>query len=238
MFNNKLYSDEKSLIHTLNPILKLLLAILFVITIIVAKSNMAYLFLVTFLLIILVATNISTINFLKAIWKVRYLIIILSLVDLIIFRSWMHLGLFIVSIIAIVLMIATLIMTTKAIDMMMTLEIIFTPFKLFGLNPRKMALKIMKFLNIMIIMKENYDGFKKSVKNRDEDKKLSFKQLLTLRESLIAKSIAKANINMDVMKIKNYDFKAQDNYILYVRKIDYAIISVQILLFITILMKG
>ena len=116
----------------------------------------------------------------------------------------------------------------------MTLEIIFFPFKLIGISPRKLALKVMEYITIINLTYTEYKTLKKSVKNRDKSKKI----FLSYLKTAYLKSRVKIEQYIDLMETKNYDYNGQVEHKMYVRRFDYAIISVQILLFISIILKG
>ena len=235
MFNNKLYYKEDSFIHALNPFLKIILVILFIITLFIAKSELAHLFLYTFLIIILIISNITPLRLAKSIWRNRYFLLIVILVDLLIFRSITHMLMILIAAVAFILILAVFILTTTSKDLILLLDIFLSPLRLFKVNTRKIAIKIIKFFTVLSIMKDEYEITKKALKNHDNDTLSSTRELY---EAVVSKSIYKADEQIELMKIKNYDFDKNEKYVLYVRRIDYALVSVQILLFIAILIKG
>lgn len=242
MFKLGRYYKTESLIHDINPFLKLFLTIVFIINIFIAKVLLAKLFLVAFLLIIMVASNVPAKEYLKSIWFARYFIILLAIMDLIFFRSFSHLISTLIPMILIILITSVLIFTTKVRDLMMTIEILLTPLKIFGINPRKVAFSIMLAIRyIPILLSESKNIIKamrnRNVKNKETitDKINNAKDVLT---PLMNKSMDHADRLADVMTVRNYSFDKKEEYKMYVRKIDYALVSVQILLFIAILMKG
>ena len=242
MFKLGRYYKTNSLIHGINPFIKLILTIAFIINTFIAKSLMANLFLVAFLLIILVASNVPAREYFKSIWFARYFLIFLIIMDLIFFRSFTHLISTLVPMILIILMTSVLIFTTKVRDLMMTIEIILTPLKIFGINPRKVAFSIMLAIRFIPILLDESKNIIKAMRNRNtkeketlSDKINNTKNVLT---PLVNKSVDHADRLADVMTVRNYSFDKKEEYVMYARRIDYVIVSVQILLFIAILMKG
>ena len=242
MFKIGRYYKTNSLIHSLNPFLKLFLSILFVISTFFAHSLMANLFLITFLLIILVSSNVPYKEYFKSIWFARYFIILLIIIDLIFFRSFLHLLSTLTLMILIILMTSVVLFTTKVRDLMMTIEIFLTPLKLFGINPRKIAFMIMQAIRFIPILLNEAKNIIKAMKNRNNKEKETISDkinnLKNILNPLMEKSLNHADRLADVMIIRNYDFDKKENYIMYTRKIDYAFVATQILLFIAILMKG
>ena len=242
MFKLSRYYRTESLIHDVNPFLKLFITIVFIISVFVAKSTLAYLFLFAFLLIIMIASNVPAIEYLKSIWFTRFFIILLIIMDLIFFRSFVHMIWTVIPMIMIILMTSVLIFTTKVHDLMMTFEILLTPLKIFGINPRKVAFSIMLAIRFIPILLSESKNIIKAMKNRNPKEKETLKDKVrnttNIMTPLMGKSVDHADRLADVMTVRNYSFDKKKKYIMYTRRVDYVIVSVQILLFIAILMKG
>ncbi len=242
MFKISRYYKTDSLIHDINPFLKLFITIIFIISVFIAKSMMANLFLISFLLIIMVASNVPAIEYLKSIWFIKYFIILLIIMDLIFFHSFSHLISVLIPMIMIVLMTSVLIFTTKLRDLMMTFEILLTPLKIFGINPRKVAFSMMLAIRFIPILLDEAKNIIKAKKNLNQKSKETFKDKIrnatNFMTPLMSKSLDHADRLADTMTIRNYTFDKKENYVLYTRRIDYAVVAVQILIFIAILMKG
>ena len=134
MFNNGIHYKDNSLLDKSNPFLKLILTVLFILATLIAKSTIAHIFLLSFLLILLFSTSIPIKRFLKAVWLTRYLLIIVIVIDALIFRSLTHTLIATLSFISIVIMISLMLMTTKAQDLMLTLEVVFIPYHYWRLS--------------------------------------------------------------------------------------------------------
>lgn len=242
MFKIGRYYKTYSLIHNINPFLKMFLTILFIISTLFAKSLMSILFLIAFLLIILVASNVPIKEYVASIWFARYFIILLSIMDFLFFKSFMHLLLALIPMILIILMTSVVLFTTKVRDIIMTLEIILTPLKVFKINPRKIAFMIMQAIRFIPILLDEARNIIKTMKNRNFKAKETFKDKILNAKSilnpLMQKSFNHADRLADVMIIRNYNFSKKEKYIMYTSKIDYAFAATQIILFVAILMKG
>ncbi len=242
MFKLSRYYRTESLIHEVNPFLKLFITIVFIISAFIAKSLLANLFLFAFLLIIMIASNVPIIEYLKSIWFTRFFIILLIIMDLIFFRSFTHLIGTLLPMIMIILMTSVLIFTTKVHDLMMTFEILLTPLKIFGINPRKVAFSIMLAIRFVPILLGESKNIIKAMKNRNPKEKETIKDKIhntaNIMTPLMGKSVDHADRLADVMTVRNYSFDKKKKYIMYTRRVDYVIVSVQILLFIAILIKG
>ena len=144
--------------------------------------------------------------------------------------------------ILIVLMTSVLIFTTKVRDLVMTIEIILTPLKIFGIIPRKVAFSIMLAIRFIPILLAESKNIIKAMRNRNTKTRETFKDRLANAKNifspLLNKSIDHADRLADVMTIRNYSLDQKASYVMFTRRIDYAIVSVQILLFIAIIMKG
>ena len=241
MFKFSRYYKTESLIHDFNPFLKLFIVIIFIICSFLAKSLLANLFLFAFLLIIMIASNVPAKEYLKSIWITKYFILLLLIMDFIFFRSYIHLISTLLPMIYIILMTSVLIFTTKVRDLMLTIEIILTPLKIFGINPRKVAFSVMLAIRFIPILLAESKNILKAMRNRNMDDKETIGEkinnLKNFMTPLINKSIGHADRLADMMTIRNYSFDKKEKYFLYTRKVDYAIVTVQILLFIAILIK-
>ncbi len=242
MFKISRYYKTNSLIHSINPFLKVFLTIVFIISAFLAKSLLANLFLIAFLMILMISSNVPAREYLKSIWFIRYFIILLIILDLIFFRSFLHLIGTVLPMILTALITSLLIFTTKVRDLMMTFEILFTPLKIFGINPRKVAFSIMLAIRFIPILLEEAKSIIKAMRNHNVKTKESLVDKLNNTKNvlnpLMNKSLAHADRLADVMMVRNYSFDQKENYIMYTRKVDYAIVTVQILLFIAIIIKG
>ena len=242
MFKLSRYYKKDSFIHEVNPFIKLFVTVVFIISTFIAKSTMANLFLIAFLLIIMVASNVPAIEYLKSIWYARYFIIILIIMDLIFFQSLSHLLTTLIPMILIILMTSVLIFTTKVHDLVMTFELMLSPLKVFGVNPRKAAFSIMLAIRFIPILLKEAKNIIKAMHNRNQKEKETikdkFRNLTNIMTPLMNKSIDHADRLADTMTVRNYSFDKEKKYVMYARRADYAIVSVQILLFIAIIMKG
>lgn len=242
MFKIGRYYNICSLIHSLNPLLKMFITIVFIVSVFMAKSLMSNLFLIAFLLIMMVSSNVPIKEYLKSLWFTKYFILLLLMMDLIFFHSFTHLVLTLIPMALIILVTSLLIFTTKIRDLMMTIEIILTPLKIFGINPRKIAFSMMLAIRFIPILISEARNIIKAMRNRNTTAKESIKDRINnvknILTPLMNKSIDHADRLADVMTIRNYSFDKKEKYIMYTRKVDYAIVTVQILLFIAILIKG
>lgn len=242
MLNNYLYYKTDSYMHTLNPILKFFLVLFFIIATILSSSTISHIFLIAFLIIIIYSTKIPLIKYLKVILFISGILLITFIIDLLIFRSIIQTITILVSFTSIVLMIYILFATTNITDLMMLFETLLYPLKIFGLNPQKMAFKIVSNMTFINVMYEENKTLRKALKNHNKDAKISFKNSFFSRtdylEELVYESKKRMDLYNNCMEVKNYGNESNKIYKLYVRRIDYAVISVQILLLIAIIVKG
>ena len=82
----------------------------------------------------------------------------------------------------------------------------------------------------------------KAMKNRNlrpkENLKTKVNNINNLVSPLFRKSMDHADRLADIMTIRNYSFERKIKYILYSRKADYLIVTIQILIFVAIVMEG
>ena len=237
MFKKK----PNSLIHSINPFIKLILAIFFIISCFLVKSIIPLLFLAIFLIALVLASNVSIKEFLRYLWLVLFAFVVLFFLDLIINFTFMPVISLFKSIL-IILMISLVIITTKSSDITLALEILFFPLKIFGLNPRKLANKTMLSLRFISIFKEELNKNIKSYNNRII-KNQSLKNKIINYKNIILLSYNQANDTKfqleEVMIVKNYNFDIGNkiDYNLKAKEMDFALVGMQILIFVAIIVK-
>ena len=241
MFRFSNYYKTDSFIHEINPFLKLFITIIFILSVFLSKSVNSKIFLGFFLLIIIIASNVPILKYLKAIWKAKYFLVLFLLLDFIFYRSFNHLLITLILAISIVLMISVLVFTTKFHDLMTTFEIILTPLKLVGVNSKKIAFSIMMGFYFIPILSYECKNTIKAMHNQNpgrETIKNKIRNISNISTPVISKSINHVNRVVDVMSVRNCSFDKKVKYAIYVRKVDYALVAVQLLIFIAILVKG
>ena len=135
--------------------------------------------------------------------------------------------------ILIILMTSVLLFTTKVNDLVMTFELMLAPLKVFGINPRKVAFSIMLAIRFIPILLSESKNIIKAMRNRNGKEKETIKEKLrnitNIMSPLMSKSVDHADRLADTMTVRNYSFDKEKKYVMYARKVDYAIVSVQVL---------
>ena len=141
MFN---YSKNSSL-SNINCFIKTLMFLIYIVCIFISKET-SILILVFFLLIIFIASNISSKRFLKCLWFFKYFILFLLLIKLIFFNSFFSFFVFFVKTLMFFSIIIIYKLTTSSNEIDYVLEKLLKPLNLFGLNNRNIVnnLKIKK----------------------------------------------------------------------------------------------
>lgn len=237
MYRNR----TNSLIHSINPFIKLILTIFFIISCFLVKSMTPLFFLAMFLIALILASNISFKQCLQYLWLGLFSFIIIIFLDLIINFTFMPL-ISLIKAVLIVLMLILMILTTKLSEIALAFEILFYPLKIFGINPRKLANKVVLSIKFIFIFKEEFIKAIKSHNNRTI-KKQSLKNKILNFKNIIFFSYNKAiNIKShlkEVMIIKNYNFDITNkiDYNLKAKEMDFALVAMQIFILIAIIVK-
>ncbi len=233
MFKYSKYIAGASPVHMINPVLKLIVTILYIISAFLAKTLMAYLFLMVFLLIVLIFTYISDSRYYKHIYDYKWLIVAVLILDLIINFSLKSLALSLISALFSVLMIGAYIFTTKPRDTFVILRVLFSPFKLFGLDPEKMAFKLMSVSVYKPIFKEEKQKTLKELKNLD--KEIGFFDKVKIAHKNAIGRIEKLS---ETMIIRNYFVYGKETYRNKIKANDCLLVVAEFVLLIAIIIRG
>ena len=231
MFKYFRYVNINSIIHALNPLFKLLITICYIVSVFLAKSLMAYLFLMTFLLIILIFSYIPDNKYYKFIYDYKFLILTILILDLILNFSLKSLVLTLISTIFALLMLGTFIFTTKPKEIFVCIEKILLPLKLFGVNTKKLAFKLIILFIYKPIFIENKELLNKETKNLDL--KLKFFDKIKIIHN---NTMAKINNLNDTIIVRNYFVYKKEKVTIKIQ--DYLFAITEFILLIAIILRG
>lgn len=240
MLNEK---SHNSLIHNLNPFIKLMITFLFIVSCLLCRTITPILFLMLFLLIIILSSEIDIRIFTK-LFPFSYLILFLIILDCLIFRSIYHTTFLALKVILIIFISAVMWFTTKKSEFFNALKMFLWPLSIFGVNVSKLIMKFRLLTKFkQIYLKENEKVIKsKNNRNSNETKKLKSKteEKFSLFKIVFERSKQRMKKVNEIMLMRNYSFdiKRKNVYNLKTKEVDLTLIGMQILIFIAIIVKG
>ena len=236
------YYKTNSVIHELNCFLKLILFFSFFISVFFANNLVSLMFLMFFMLIIILATNIPIKKYFSGFGLTKTLIIFLIIFDLLLFNSFFHLLNSIIKLVLIDLMFTTILFTTRISELILAFNILLSPLKLFKINTYRIALYIMFAIDFKHIFIMYMKKVIKSYNNRF-DNKAKFKIKFQLIKNSIANSYNKTlftfNRLFEMATLRNCDFdiNTKSNYNLNAKEADFLLIGLQLLMMVAIIVK-
>ncbi len=164
------YNDEDSIIHRINPLLKFIGLFIYILVCLFKYDNVLFILNISLVFMLILLSNISIIKYLKVVWKLKYLIIVL-------YFMLYHYGLEIIDIniivfklIFLILYIVMIIYTTTKEDIGKGLAKGLNIFNIIGINLKKISSFITNIITFII----SYIDTMKEVINSGENKGIDY----------------------------------------------------------------
>ena len=164
------YNDEDSIIHRINPLLKFIGLFIYILVCLFKYDNVLFILNISLVFMLILLSNISIIKYLKVVWKLKYLIIVL-------YFMLYHYGLEIIDIniivfklIFLILYIVMIIYTTTKEDIGKGLAKGLNIFNIIGINLKKISSFITNIITFII----SYIDTMKEVINSGENKGIMY----------------------------------------------------------------
>lgn len=180
------YFKTKSPIHSSNAFFKLL-SLLFLMSIILITSSALISGLLTLITILLISlSNVPYKAYVKAVWRLKYLILFIFVLNLITGEIISNNLLLVNKIVEICFLSSMLVFTTKTEDLIYGLEKLLSPLKFIGFKTKEIALSISLAINFIPIIFEQSNKVYKAQAARGLDyKALSFNEKVKTSKTLI-----------------------------------------------------
>lgn len=151
------YINKSSKIHEINPVIKIICTIIFVVSVFISKTIEMHLFLYLLLLILMLRTNISVKKYIKDLKFLRMFFIFLIIINLIFKSSILEILFLISKLVLIVLYTGILTKTTKTTELVYGLKKTFGFVEIFKININLISENIIMAIKfIPIIFEEQY----------------------------------------------------------------------------------
>lgn len=199
--------------HKMNPFIKLLCLLIFVISMFLSSDILTNLALTVLLIFVILNTNIKLINYLKLIYKMKWFLLFIIIIDLILKIPLNTIIITIIRIIYTVIYSNIILFSTTLNDITYALEKLFSPLKILGVKVNRMALSISLALRFIPNLFEQAKKILKTQASRGIDYKYSFKNKIICVTSLV---IPLFNLSMkssdnlaDIMHVRLYDIDSK-----------------------------
>jgi len=215
MLNNiriSTYLLKDSYIHKLNPITKVITHTFFVILMIIVKNYLNLFILLILLINILLFSKISYKYYLKAIFSMKFLFIILFILNIMFGVKFSNNVVIIIKIICVSLSFIALILTTPPTEMTYAMEKLFYPLSKIKISSSKIALTLTLSINFIPIVIEKINKLLKIMSSRGYNFKRSNVKtkliiLKTIFYSILRLSLHDYHLIANTMEIRNFDIK-------------------------------
>lgn len=203
------YIPLNSNFHKMNPFIKLICTIAFIISLFLSY-NIKINLLITILLILLMLNTLIPLSiYFKLIYKIKWFLLFIAIINIIFKTPLDIIFITILRIIYIVIYSNIFLMTTTLNDITYSLEKLFSPLKIFGVKVNRMALSISLALRFIPSLYEQSNKILKSQASRGIDYRHGFKNKIISLTSLIIPifniSMKKADDLADIMHVRLYD---------------------------------
>lgn len=208
------YYAIKSPIHSLNPIVKIVCTILFIIAVFLSNNITANLGLLFLIILMVILSKISTTIYLKTILSIKWFIIILFIINILGGVPLKLTVLIMVRLVYIVIYTSILTLTTAPTEITYGLEKVFAPLKLIGVPVNKMALSLSLALRFIPTILDQANKILKSQASRGVDyynSKLNgkFMAIKAMIFPMISLSLKRADELSDAMEVRLFSIKGK-----------------------------
>lgn len=205
------YYETESLIHKINPLIKIICSLLSIVAIVNTNS-----FIFTFVIMIIVAlivylSKIPVKAFTKSFVKSKYFLISILVIN-IIFSGSMITGLFIITKMLIIIVISEILLfTTKIKDMIIGLQIFLSPLKRLKISSNKIAFSLAFSIHFIPILFNQANQIMKAQSSRGFTfDNLNLKNKIKMSKALILPlfnlTLRKADLLADSLQLRNFDY--------------------------------
>lgn len=236
------YYLKDSLIHKLNPILKIICLFIMIISVVISNSFIDFSIILIYLVIIMLLSKIDIKIYLKNIYTLRVFIIFIIIINLIFGVGIVNTIFMILRIIYLVLISAILTLTTAPMEITYGLERVLSIFnKILPINDIALTITLaLRFIPILTMQAERIIKAQ-GLRGVDFDKNLKTKiiSLSNIFIPMIYLSLKKADELSDIMEVRLYNYGiSRTNYRLNKWKyVDTFLLSINIIILILCLWR-
>lgn len=211
------YNWEKSIIHRINPIIKIVGLLFYVLVCMFKFNNTLFIINISFVFLLMLLSNVSLFRYLKKIWNLKYILIILYFL---LFRFGMRMGTvntLILEVIFFIFFLNVIVFTTSKEDIGKGLAYILNIFNLIGISIKKIA----AFITNIISFFRYFLGSYNNELIRSDINGVTYSSGSFIDRKLIFIKNIKSIYNNSVIKVKNRKENMKNKFLNFHTKIKY-----------------
>lgn len=202
------YSYKNTLIHRLDPRVKILLVVFISIVLSLLKSYYSFIISSIFIIFLIIISKIKLINLLRSLRPFLFFFVFIFLMYLFFARADLNTGIATIWKFTLLIVIASiLIFSTSISQLIYAIEKLFMPLKIAGISPRNIAVMISATIRFIPLLFLEANKVRDAQKSRGADLK-KVKHIYGLVSSLLRKTFNKAANLADAIESRCYrDYK-------------------------------
>lgn len=234
------YYNNNSIIHKINPFIKLLLTLIYIIFIMLVENLYAYLILTIFLVIFILFTKVPLKQYYKSIKGLYILILSIIIINIVFKTQYTNIILMIMKLLLILMYTSILTMTTTTLELTKALEQLLYPIKYIGINIYRLSFIITLTINFIPSILNQVNKILISLKIKG----INYKKQNLRNKLLILKAIILPTFNLslkiadnmaDILDIRLYNIDKKRNNYSKIKIFDIMILIVNIIIIIIIM---
>lgn len=234
------YYNTNSIVHKINPFIKLLLTLIYVIFIMFIENIYAYIILTIIFFIFTLFTKVPLKQYYKSIKGLYILIFSIIIINLIFKTQYINTILMIMKLILTLMYTSMLTMTTTTLELTKALEQLLSPFKYIGINIYSLSFIITLAINFIpsILNQVNKILISLNIKGINYKKQNLKNKLLILKAIILPifnLSLKKADNTADILDIRLYNIDKKRNNYSKIKIFDIMVLIVNIIIIIIIM---
>lgn len=236
------YIDNDSVINKINPLFKII-SIIFILFLSVLSNNIeSHLLIILLIINIIILSKIDILHYLKVINNIKYFLLIIFIFNMFFINITDNI-INILRIIELIIYSKLITFTTKTSDINYAITLLFTPLKIFKINPLFISMSITLTIKFIPIVINQINTIIKSLKVKgiyfsDNIKKniIILKQII---KPIFKNSISTSDKIANMIELKHFDFnKKRSNYFSHKVAIRDIIFSLIFILITIVIVRG
>jgi len=237
------YYHKNSLLHQMNPLVKIICTFLYVLIVILFKDLVFLILLLFFVILIMLMSKIVPIVYLKAVWSLKYFILVVLLLNLLIQPETLDVIFPVFRLILIILYSTLLTITTSPNQLAKGLEQFMAPLKILNVPVKQISLNLVHAIRFIPVVIDNVNDLIKAQRSRHVNAinqyPKRFQDAILIIIPCFTKSLKKAEMISLSMEQRLYSL-SQDRTLSNVPKIkffDLYFLSIHLIIFIAIIYR-
>lgn len=211
------YYETNSLIHRINPLIKIVCSLLSIIALVTSNSFVLIFSIMIIVSLIVYLSKIPIKLFTKSFFKLKYFLISILLINIIFSGSVVTGFLVVIKMLIIIVISEILLFTTKIKDMIIGLQMFLCPLKIFKISVNKIAFSLAFAIHFIPILFEQANQIIKAQSSRGFTfDNLNLKNKIKMSKVIILPlfnlTLRKADLLAESLQIRNFDYNQNHTY--------------------------